>query len=46
MFPPWELVDEYWDPVEPTPLSSNFAAVFPKGGKPPKLTCRTETDTQ
>ena len=26
----WKGVDEYWDPVETTSLSANFAAVFPK----------------
>ena len=27
-FPTWKVVDEYWDPVESTSLSDNFAAVF------------------
>ena len=27
-FPYCKVVDEYWNPVDPTPLSSNFAAVF------------------
>ena len=29
-FPEWKGVDEYRDPVDPTLLSSNFVAVFPK----------------
>ena len=28
LFPTWKRVDNYRDPVDPTSLSSNFAAVF------------------
>ena len=29
-FPPYNRVDEYWDPVDPTSLSSNIVDVFPE----------------
>ena len=28
-FPYWKGVDEYWEPVDPTSLSTNFEAMFP-----------------
>ena len=30
LFPSWKGFDKYGDPVEPTSLSANFAAVFPE----------------